>query len=101
MLAQGPITTGKDAILGQESQKKQYLKRPGRESSTTALKAAAKTGGLNYPHKGKGATGRGIEDKGQKGSDRGSGAHTHDQRREAWKTTESCGVMESGSSKYR
>ena len=36
--------------------------------------------------------GRGIEDKGQKGSNRGSGAHTHDQRREVWKTTESCSV---------
>ena len=57
-----------------------------------------KTEGLNYPHKGKGAMGRGIEDKGQKGSDRGSGAHTHDQCQEAWKTTESCGVTESGSS---
>jgi len=30
--------------------------QPRRESSTTALKAAAKTGGLSYPHKGKGAT---------------------------------------------
>ena len=30
-----------------------------------------------------------------------SGACTHDQRREAWKTAESCGVTESGSSKYR
>ena len=29
---------------------------------------------------------------------RGSGAHTHDQCQEAWKTAESCGVMESGSS---
>ena len=58
----------------------------------------AKTGGISYPHNGKGATGRGIEDEGQKRSDRGSGAHTHDQRREAWKTAESCGVMESGSS---
>ena len=46
--------------------------------------------------------GRGIEDKGQKGSDRGSGAHTHDQRREAWKTAESCGVTESSNiSTYR
>ena len=42
--------------------------------------------------------GRGIEDKGKKGSDRGSGTHTHDQRWEAWKTAESCGVTESGSS---
>ena len=58
----------------------------------------AKIGGLSYPHKGKGEMGRGIEDEGQKQSDRGSGAHTHDQRWEAWKTAESCGVMESGSS---
>ena len=36
--------------------------------------------------------GQGIEDKGQKGSDRGSGAHTHDQRQEAWKTAESCSM---------
>ena len=35
---------------------------PRRESSTTALKAAAKTGGLSDPHKGEGATRRGIED---------------------------------------
>ena len=92
LLEQGPVATGKAAISGQESQRKQYLKRPRRERSTTALKAAAKTGGLSYPHKGKGATGRGIEDKGQKGSDRGSDAHTHDQCREAWKTAESCSV---------
>ena len=57
-----------------------------------------KTGGLSYPHKVKGATGRGIEDEGQKRSDRGNGAHTHDQRREAWKTPESYGVTESSSS---
>ena len=42
-----------------------------RESSTTALKAAVKIGGISYPHKGKGAMGRGIEDEGQKGSNRG------------------------------
>ena len=36
--------------------------------------------------------GRGIKDKGQKGSNRGSGAHTHDQCREARKTAESCSV---------
>ena len=42
--------------------------------------------------------GRGIEDEGQKWSDQGSGAHTHDQRREAWKTAERCGVTKSGSS---
>ena len=29
---------------------------PRGEISTTALKAGAKTGGLSYPHKGKGAT---------------------------------------------
>ena len=56
-----------------------------------------KTGGLSYPHKGKGATAQGIEDEGQKGS----GAHTHDQRRKAWKTAERCGVMVSGSPQYR
>ena len=42
--------------------------------------------------------GQGIEDEGQKWSDRGSDAHTHDQRQEAWKTAESCGVTESGGS---
>ena len=42
--------------------------------------------------------GQGIKYKGQKGSDRGSGAHTHDQHQEAWKTTEICGVTESSSS---
>ena len=46
--------------------KKTVPERPRRESSTIALKAATKTGGLNYPHKGKGAMGRGIEDEGQK-----------------------------------
>ena len=65
MLEQGPTATGKAATLGQESQKKTVPERLRRESSTTALKAAAKTGGLSYPHKGKGATGQGIEDKGQ------------------------------------
>ena len=92
VLEQGLAATGKAAISRQESQKKQYLKRSRRESSTTALKAASKTGGLSYPHKGKGVMVRGIEYKGQKGSDRGSGAHTHDQRREAWKTAESCSM---------
>ena len=46
----------------------------------------------------KGATIQGIEDEVQKGSDQGRGTGTHDQRREAWKTAESCGVTESGSS---
>ena len=41
---------------------------------------------------GEGAIGKGIKDKGQKGSDRGSGTHTHDQHREAWKTAKSCSV---------
>ena len=79
MLEQGPVATGKAAISGQESQRKQYLKRLRRESSTIALKAATKRGGLSYPHKGKGVMGQGIEDKGQKGSDQGSGAHTRGQ----------------------
>ena len=42
--------------------------------------------------------GRGIEYKGQKGSNRRSGSHTHDQPREAWNTAESCDVTESDSS---
>ena len=92
MLEQGLTATGKAAISEQISQRKQYLERSRRERSTTALKAAAKTGGLSYPHKGKGAMGRGIEDKGQNESDRGTGAHTHDQRWEAWKTAESYSV---------
>ena len=36
--------------------------------------------------------GRGIKDKGQKGSDRGSGTHTHDQSQKSWKTAESYSV---------
>ena len=36
--------------------------------------------------------GQGIEDKGHKGSNRGSGAHTHNQRREAWNIAESYSV---------
>ena len=101
LLEQGPTATRKATISEQESQRKLYLKRPRRESSTTTLKAAVKTGGLNYPHKGKGAMGRGIEDKGNKGSDQGSGAHTHDQRQEAWKTTESCSVTSKRQSKVQ
>ena len=89
LLEQVPVAIGKDAIAEQGSQRKPYLKRPRRESSTTTLKAVAKARGLSYPHKGKGAKGRGIEDKGQKGSDRGSSAHTHDQHQEEWKTAES------------
>ena len=79
--------------VGTEKSKETTVpEQPRRESSTTALKAVAKTGGLSYPHKGKGATCRGIEDKGKKGSDRGSGAHIHDQRRTLWKTAESYSV---------
>ena len=55
----------------EKSRKTTVPERPRRESSTTALKVATKTGGLNYPHKGKGVTSRGIEDEGQK---KGSGA---------------------------
>ena len=56
----------------EKSRKMTVPKRPRRESSTTALKAAAKTRGFNYPHK-------------------GSSAGTHGQRWEAWKTAGSCG----------
>ena len=38
-----------------KSRKTTVPERPRRESSTTALKAVAKIGGLSYPHKGKGA----------------------------------------------
>ena len=52
--------------VGIEKSRKMIVpERLRKERSTTALKAAVKTGGLNYPHKGKGATDRGIEDKGQ------------------------------------
>ena len=81
----------KRCYIGTRKSKKTVPERPRRESSTTAFKAAVNTGGLSYPHKGKGATGRGIEDEGKKRSDRGSGAHTHDQCWEAWKTAGSCG----------
>ena len=57
MLEQGPAATGKAAILEQGSQRKQYLKRLRRESSTTAFKVAAATGGLSYPHKWKRSNG--------------------------------------------
>ena len=42
--------------------------------------------------------GRGIEDEGQK---REAVHSTHDQCWEAWKITESCGVMKSSHLKYR
>ena len=81
MLEQGPVATGKAATSGQGSQRRIVPERPRRESSTTALKVATKTRGLIYPHKGKEATAQGIEDEGQKGSNRGSNAHTRDQRK--------------------
>ena len=58
--------------IGAEKSKKTTVpKRPRRESSPTAFKAAVKTGGLSYPHKGK----RGNEAKVLKMKDReGSGA---------------------------
>ena len=53
--------------IGTENSKKMTVpEQPRRESSPTAFKEVTKTGGLSYPHKGKGATGRGIEDKGHK-----------------------------------
>ena len=54
-----------------------------------------KIGGLSYPHKGKGAT---RPRYGRRRIEKEAAPSTHDQHREAWKTTESCGVMESGSS---
>ena len=40
----------------EKSRKMAVPERTRRESSTIALKAATKIGGLSYPHKGKGAT---------------------------------------------
>ena len=40
----------------EKSRKTTVPERLRRESSTIALKAVVKTGGLRYPHKGKGAT---------------------------------------------
>ena len=88
----GPRSYRKSCYIGTRKSKETVPERPRRESSTTALKAAAKIGGPSYPHKGKEAMGWGIEDKGQKGSDRGSGAHTHDQRQKSQKIAESCSV---------
>ena len=43
-------------IVGTEKSRKMMVpERQRRERSPTALKAAAKTGGISYPHKGKGA----------------------------------------------
>ena len=42
--------------VGTEKSRKTIVpERPRRERSTTALKAVVNTGGLSYPHKGKGA----------------------------------------------
>ena len=62
----GPPSYRKSCYIGRRESKETVPERPRRESSTNALKAAVNTGGLSYPHKGKGATDRGIEDKGQK-----------------------------------
>ena len=40
----------------EKSRKTTVPEQSRREISTTTLKAAVKTGGLSYPHKGKGAT---------------------------------------------
>ena len=48
LLEQGPAATGKAAISGQGSQRRQYLRWLRRESSTTALKAAAERRELNH-----------------------------------------------------
>ena len=46
----------KSCYFGMSKSKVTVPERPREEISTTALKEAAKTGGLSYPHKGKGAT---------------------------------------------
>ena len=85
--------------VGTEKSRKTIVpKRLRRESSTTALKAAAKTGGLSYPHKGKGDEAEVLKTKDRR---REAVHSTHGQRREAWKTAESSGVTESGYPKYR
>ena len=55
----------KSCCFGTSKSKVTVPEQPRGERSTTALKAVAKTGGLSYPHKGKGETSRGIEGKGQ------------------------------------
>ena len=57
LLEQGPAAIGKASILEQGSQRKQYLKQPRRESSTTAFKETTTTRGLSYPHKEKRSNG--------------------------------------------
>ena len=47
-MEQGPAATGKDTIVKEKSQRKQYLKQLRRENSTTALKAAAEKRELNH-----------------------------------------------------
>ena len=89
----------------EKSRKTIVPERLRRDSSTTALKAAAETRGFSYPHKGSsvGTHGQRWEAWKTAGSCGKLEAmhNTHDQRREAWKTAESCGVMESGYLKYR
>ena len=51
----GSCSYRKRFYIGTGKSKNTVPERPRRESSTTALKAAVKTGGLSYPHKGKGA----------------------------------------------
>ena len=56
--------------IGIEKSKKTIVpERPRRERSPTAFKAVAKTGGLNYPHKGKrGNEAEVLKTKNRKGS---------------------------------
>ena len=53
----GPHSYRKRCYIERRKSKERVSERPRRESSTTTLKAMVKTGGLNYPHKGKGAMG--------------------------------------------
>ena len=53
----GPHSYRKNCYIGTRKSKRIVPERPRRESSTTALKAAAKTGGLSYPHKWKRSNG--------------------------------------------
>ena len=96
-------------IRTEKSKKMIVLKWLRRESSPIALKAAPEKRELTHCIQGsggrqegsatlikeKGQGGQGIEDEGQR---REAARSTHSQRREAWKTAESYGVMESGRS---
>ena len=78
--------------LEQEIQREIVLEAVEKRAQPLHLRQRRQQEGLATLMNGEGATGRGIKDKGQKGSDRRSGAHTENQRRRSRKTAESCSV---------